>query len=293
MKLARYWTRQAGEAVGRGGERIRVTARGWSNESLEAAGAVARDIAHRMAQRIASNQSTDKQYGYGDRPLPEPVLREFRVGGDSPSAVITRNSYGSLVMNARDMMFVDIDRDDAPAPAAAAQNLISGVLSLFGKAKPEPAPASESSTVVTAIQRVVERHSLAVRVYKTAAGYRVLVVNSSFEAGSVRSEALLREFGSDALYVRLCKMQESFRARLTPKPWRCGLPTPPVTFPFEKPEDEAAFREWETKYSAAAALYATCRFVASYGSGGTQPGFEELIQYHDQETKAASGLALA
>jgi hypothetical protein len=293
MKLARYWTRQPGEAVGPGGERVRTVARGWSNESLEAAGAVARDIAHRMAERIASNPSTSKQYGYGDRPLPEPVLREFRNGDEAPRAVITRNSYGALVMNARELMFVDIDREDASGPAEAARDVISSVLSLFGKSKPAPATAPVADAVVAGIQRVAEHNSLAVRVYKTAAGYRVLVVNQPFEAGSGRSDALLREFASDTLYIRLCKMQESFRARLTPKPWRCGLRPPPVTFPFENPKDEAAFREWEAKYTATVARYATCRFVGSYGSGGVQAGFADLIQCHDQETKAASGLALA
>jgi hypothetical protein len=292
MKLARYWTRQPGEAIGPNGERIRVVARGWSNDSLEAAGGVARDIARKMAARIASHQSTAKQYGYGDRPLPEPVLREFPSSSDLPNAVITRNAYGAMVMNAREMMFVDIDRSDAPA-STSAQDLVSSVLSLFGKPKPAPVPAPAVNAVVTAIQRVAERSALAVRVYKTAAGYRVLVTNAPFEAGNSRSEALLREFGSDALYVRLCKMQESFRARLTPKPWRCGLQPPPVTFPFESPNEATAFQEWEAKYNATAARYATCRFVGNYGSGSMQPGFEELIQYHDHETKATSGLALA
>jgi hypothetical protein len=293
MKLARYWTREPGEAEGQKGERIRVVARGWSNESLDAARAVARDIARRMAERIASDPSAAKQYEYGERPLPEPVLREFRRGSDTPSAVITRNAYGAVVMNASELMFVDIDREDASAPAAAVQELLSSVLSLFGKPKPAPVSAPTTGTVATAIQRVAERNSLAARVYKTAAGYRALIVSAPFEAGSGRSETLLREFGSDALYIRLCKVQESFRARLTPKPWRCGLRPPPVTFPFENPKDDAAFREWEAKYTAAAARYATCRFVEAYGSGGLHTGFEELVQYHDQETKAASGLPLA
>ena len=292
MKLARYWTRQSGEAQDENGEPIRVVSRGWSNESLEAAAALARDIARRVAVRVAAGGSSTKEYGYGDRPLPEPVLREFRSGSDGLSAVITRNAYGALVMNTRDLMFVDIDSEEAPE-AGAAHGLVSSVMSLFGKPKPEPAAPPSIDPVVAGIQRVAEHNSLPVRVYKTAAGYRVLVLSPRFEAGSSRSEALLQEFGSDKLYMRLCKMQESFRARLTPKPWRCGLPAPPLTFPFEGQKDEVQFREWEAKYAAAAARYATCRFVGNFGGGNMEPGFQELVEVHDQETKAKSGLGLA
>jgi hypothetical protein len=202
-------------------------------------------------------------------------------------------------MNARDLMFVDIDREGAAAPAGIAQDiaqeLVSSVFSLFGKAKPPapPPPAPAADAVVNGIQRVAERHNLSARVYKTAAGYRVLIVNARFEPGSGESEALLREFESDALYIRLCKMQESFRARLTPKPWRCNLPQPPVSFPFEGEKEEARFYGWVAKYTAACQGYATCRLVGSFGGGAMEPAFQELVAYHDQETKANSGLPLA
>ena len=292
MKLARYWTRQTGEAIAPDGSRIQATARGWSNDSVAAAADVAREIARRVAQRLVTNPGERKQYGYGDRPLPEPIIREFADGGN-PAAVVTRNAYGALVLNTHDLMFVDIDREDKATPAAAAQDLVSSVMSLFGKsmpAAPTPAPAD---TVVAGIQRVATSHNLGGRIYKTASGYRALITSPAFEAGAGATENLLSEFGSDALYVRLCRMQQSFRARLTPKPWRCNMGTPPAEFPFENPRDESRFREWEAKYNAAIARYATCRFVSSFGSPGMEPAFEALVQYHDQETKATSGLPLA
>ncbi|HXP85934.1 MAG TPA: hypothetical protein VN841_14515 [Bryobacteraceae bacterium] len=284
MKLARYWTRAQGEAEGRSGP-IRVTSRGWSNDSLQAARAVARDNAQRVAEKIASNHAPSQRYPYGDRPLPEPVLREFQPDRDGPAAVVTRNVYGSTVLNTRDLMFVDIDKEEKPY-GALASGLASGFRSLFGK----PAPAQ---TVLTEIQAVAERNSLTVRAYKTAAGYRVLITNRAFEAGEHRTEDLLSQFSADPLYVRLCRMQESFRARLTPKPWRCGLSVPPVTFPFETPEATSRFQNWERDYTSAIQSYATCRYMASFGSSPMASGFEELVQYHDQETRAASLLPLA
>jgi len=170
-------------------------------------------------------------------------------------------------MNARDLMFVDIDRENVQPVGAIAQNLMSSVFSLFSKPAAQPVPAPPpSDAVVNGIQKVAARNGLAVRVYKTAAGYRAMVVNAGFDAGSARSEEVLKEFGADPLYIRLCKMQQSFRARLTPKPWRCDLGTPPVTFPFETTDAEKRFQQWLRQYSAKIAGYATCRYLASFGN---------------------------
>jgi hypothetical protein len=261
MKIARYWTRAAGEAVDPRGGRIRVTARGWSDESIDAARICARETAGRVAQRIVT-QPNAPRYPYGDRPLPEPILSEFR-GGGSLSAAITRNAYGAQVMNATQMMFVDIDRQDSGGP------------------------------VLNAIGKVVERQRLSARVYRTAAGHRVLISDRPFAAKTAQAEALLHEFQSDPLYVRLCRLQESFRARLTPKPWRIGFRQPPVEFPFETPADRSRFQEWEREYQSKAAAYATCAYRTSFGAGEVLPEFDALIRFHDEATKAASGLPLA
>lgn len=273
MKLAKYWTRETGEATGRDGQRIRMTARGWSNDSMEAARAVAREIAQRLAQ--GNFPTRDKQYLYGDRPLPEPVLRDFF------SAVVTRNIYGAEVLNTRDLMFVDIDQpEQRPSP------IVSGIRALFGRSTPV-------SAVPVKIQSVAERNNLTGRAYRTAGGYRLLITSAPFRPGDSLAEDLLHQFDADPLYVRLCRMQESFRARLTPKPWRCGLQVPPVAFPFETPVEQSRFDAWERSYTAAAGGFATCRYLDNFGSGSVGSGFDELVRYHDQETKASSGLPLA
>jgi hypothetical protein len=285
MKLARFWTRERGEATGADGNRISAVARGWSNESIQAAQAVAREIARRVAARLASGDTQSHRYPYGDRPLPEPVLREF-TDRNGVNAAVTRNAYGALVLNTRDLMFVDIDRAEEPG---AGSGLVSGLRSLFGK----PTAAKAADPTVTYVQEVAQTHGLAARVYKTAAGYRVLIPNQRFEAGSAGSEQLMTQFGADPLYIRLCGMQQSFRARLSPKPWRCGMSAPPVQFPFLTAEEESAFKAWEAKYNSSAAAFATCRYITSTEGAAGDSTAEELIRYHDQETKAVSGLPLA
>ena len=262
MKLARYWTRGEAEASDSNGDKIRVRARGWSDESLEGARARALDVARRVAQRIGSGIGSTEKYPYGDRPLAEPIVREFRDGGGQLTAIVTRNAYGSLVLNANRLMFVDVDRKQ-PAPGATLGKVFS---SLFGKT---PAPAA-SDPVLDAMNRVVQRHGLSARVYETAGGYRLLITSAPFQPGSSDSEALLTEFDADPLFTRLCRMQESFRARLTPKPWRCNFPNPPVEFPFETAADQERQRRWEADYNSKTAAYATCRFLNTFG---TEPYF--------------------
>jgi hypothetical protein len=58
---------------------------------------MARELARRVAERIAPDGTKAKQYGYGDRPLPEPVLREFRNGGSGE-----RCDYAECLWNAGD-----------------------------------------------------------------------------------------------------------------------------------------------------------------------------------------------
>jgi hypothetical protein len=65
-------------------------------------------------------------------------------------------------------------------------------------------------------------------------------------------------------------MQESFRARLTPKPWRLDVGQPPVKFPFETPDAEGRYRDWERTYESKAAGYATCAFRTSFNPNSIQ-----------------------
>ena len=276
MKIARFWTRADDEF----GD-VRVTARGWSDESIDAARAKAREIARRVAERVAGGFGKAHRYPYGDRPLPEPVIRELA------GAIVTRNVYGALVLNTDHLMFVDVDRKESPKPAGSG-GLFS---SLFGKPKaPEPAPIDPA---VAWMRGVAESHNLSARFYETAAGYRLIVTNAPFKAGSDETEALLGEFRADPLYMRLCRMQESFRARLTPKPFRIEYSNPPVEFPFETPADQAKQDRWVAGYEAKSAPFATCRFMETFGATNVLPEFEELVRFHDEATKANRPLGLA
>jgi hypothetical protein len=279
MKTARFWTRAEAIAPDENDEPIRAQARGWSNESLDAAREKALELALRVAKRIANGDNRAERYPYGDRPLPEPVIREFN------GAMVTRNRYGALVLNTDQMMFVDVDRKASPPKSG-------GIFSsLFGKPKPAPAPVRDPT--IDELAEITSRHNLGARLYETAAGYRLLITSARFRAGSPEAEMLLAAYKSDPLYIRLCRMQESFRARLTPKPWRCDHGKAYPQFPFEDARQLAAAERWESEYGSKSAPFATCRFVEEVGAGGGDPGFQELIEFHDEQTRAGRVAPLA
>ncbi len=275
MKFAKYWVRGSGFANG-----VSVRCRGWSNDSETDARRKAEQTAEAIARRIASGRRGRAEYEYGDRPLPEPLLEEL------PGAWITRNAYGAEVLNCSSLLFLDVDREE---PAGAALDLFSGLRSLFGMA---PALSKQPDAVVS-MEAVAKRHNLGLRVYQTAAGYRGIVTNLRFQPGAEETRRLLTEFGCDPLYIRLCQAQDSCRARLTPKPWRCGLAAPPVSFPFEGPREEGLFRTWLSQYQANSAANATCRLLHTTGQPATDSEITRLIERHDRETKALSQLPLA
>jgi len=187
------------------------------------------------------------------------------------------------------LMFIDVDEGE-PATRQPGGDLISSVLSLFGKRQ---APAPAAAGPVERAERIARERGLGVRAYKTASGYRFLITNYGFSATSGEAETLMKQFGADPLYVRLCKSQECFRARLTPKPWRANAPQPPVTFPFEGDRERTRFEEWERQYNGIIGRYATCRMIGAYGSNLVERRFSPLIDYHDQMANVSSGLPLA
>jgi hypothetical protein len=95
---------------------------------------------------------------------------------------------------------------------------------------------------------------------------------------------MLRAFESDPLYVRLCQAQACFRARLTPKPWRCGMNTPPSRYPWENYDAEFRYREWEQRYERASAQYSVCKLVKQLGPQEIHPDVAPILALHDRLT---------
>src|SRR3954469_7219019 len=83
---------------------------GWSSENVAEAQQSGLAAAQRVAARILSGERPPPHWAYyPSRPFREQILEERKNDRDEISAVVTRNSYGCLVLNTARIMFVDID----------------------------------------------------------------------------------------------------------------------------------------------------------------------------------------
>ena len=134
-------------------------------------------------------------------------------------------------------------------------------------------------------------HSL--RLYRTRAGLRLLFTDRLYSPTSAETARMLRDLGSDSLYRKLTEKQESFRARLTPKPWRCGCRRPPSQYPWDDAEAERMYREWEREYQEKIKGYATCELVETIGKGASEGSVNLIVDLHDRCACGIPGSALA
>jgi hypothetical protein len=219
----------------------------WSFQSLAEAQSLADQAVQQLADRIRGGSYPPKHGGYyPNRPFREQLLQEIKNGTGKTSAVITRNSYGCHVLNTERVMFVDID---LPEPKK------SGGLfkKLFGKPEIAP-PTNPQSEAMARIENWTRLNSdWGWRVYRTRSGLRLLVTQNLFDANSDVVNRVFEALGSDPLYRKLCNSQNCFRARLTPKPWRCGLRRKPERWPWLDAKREKQFQKWEAEYQSCSA----------------------------------------
>jgi hypothetical protein len=211
--------------------------------------AKANQRAAELAALFASGQRLNS-YSYGDRPAREEIVKKVDDG-----AVVTRNAYGALVLNAARAMFIDVDFGDDGRDGPAIQR----------------------------VQQWTRSHpELAIRIYRTHAGLRLLVTNHTFDPTSPSTIQMLQDVGSDKLYIQLCKAQASFRARLTPKPWRIGIQPPRVRFPYENADAHAELKHWVGNYDMASRQASVCKLIEATGPATVLDEIRALLSYHDQ-----------
>jgi hypothetical protein len=262
----------------------------WSDVSNSDAQALADAAARAVATRRADGLLHDPgQHYYADCPLREPVLREFPGIDGAPAAVVTRNTHGCLVLNAARALFVDIDIPETPKKKSGGGFFAS----LFGR-PPKPEPTTPADSILEPLRRWQQANAgWSWRIYRTAAGYRLLATHDVFEPNSSIVEAVFEGLRADPLYRKLCRAQQCFRARLTPKPWRCGQRGAHHNWPWPNPNAERRFERWRVNYEQASARYATCRFLRTEGSTSIHHDLAPLVAFHDETSRAMVNAPLA
>ena len=255
-------------------------------------------------------------------------IREQIIDRDGDT-VITRNGYGALCLNTPNVLFADIDFSHK-ARGSALLLVMAGLLAItfavltagFGtRLFPAGIIASIVALILCApvanlLRKVfrkarggdekIARDRVAaflrqhpdwrVRVYRTPAGLRLLALHRVFDPREPEVKACFDALGVDPMYAQMCFNQNCFRARISPKPWRIGLPRlrPPYSAAW-RPEhaDLPARREWIAAYEREAEQYAACRYVEALGSAHSDPAAEAVQHLHDAFCRVDQGLKIA
>ena len=165
-------------------------------------------------------------------------------------------------------------------------------LAFSGKKREEKRQAMVLQTVQTVAQWAQSNPMRSFRVYRTPQGLRLLFVDKLYDPTSEETLAILRGLKTDPMYIKLTQKQECFRARLTAKPWRCGCPRPPHLYPWDSPEAEQEFRQWESRYTSVAAKYRACEYVKAFGAMAQITAVQAVIKAHDDGTMMDAPLPL-
>jgi hypothetical protein len=217
--------------------------------------------------------------------------------------IVTRNRYGSEILNADEVMFLDWDvtvpQMHLPSPRdflAALRRFIFGPTPAERAALrqlEEKALQSGKVTLEAVLREKITGLDIGVRLYETRNGFRGIVTSSLFHPADEVAQTLMTYLGADRLYVRLCRFQGTFRARLTPKFWRVGITQRPLYKPHIDPKSLEFMRGWVERYESRCAGYATARFITQIGSHASDASILEVIRLHDTRCKVSQNLELA
>ena len=318
--IPRHWAAVRETHIFPGQGPFALTIYGSSDLSLEDA---RRDARERMDALVAAGgpeqvHDSGLEY-YPSRRLPEELLEEVHSEDGTLIAAITRNRYGAAVLNTDALLICDVDlpQEDVGRSRSSGGRAGKrpGLLSrLFGGAIGRADGATDGirdaaglpdelggpgsgergrvhAELLTSIRDFGARHpELGVRAYRTRHGFRLLVSGADAHPASERARTLMAEVRSDPLYMLLCRVHDTYRARLTPKPWRVEVDR------FESLGTRTAsapeHQDWVRRYRDASAQVAVCRLLEVTGPA---PSAEErrIIDLHDRATRPESGLPLA
>lgn len=287
--IPRFWTTADADVPAPNGGNLALRVWGWSTTSIADAARVAADRLAQVRQKAEAGETLQRGQYYPRLPLREETLADVTAEDGTLLAVVTRNRYGAEVLNTDALLIADID---LPEPARTRGGGLLGRFLGRGGTKGKPADPGPEERALHRVDQFAQAHpELGVHTYRTAAGLRVLVTGGDLPPGTTAAERVLTELDSDPVYILLCTTHETYRARLTPKPWRCGHAAKSVGWPY--PENRVGYAEqWVERYNELATGYCSTHHLSSVGPAPTLQE-QQVIQTHDWVSKAAETLPLA
>ena len=280
MKFYRHWIKCTRDIPlpRTDGKTFPMSVYGHSNISLEDAKSSGQRLLDAFAKRIVS-QLSPWEYDRDDRPIREETLLEL-----SSRNIVTRNRYGAEVLNSTQLVFIYVD---GALPSG------KGFFGWLGGLFSDKSSEDSDTEALARVERLAEKAGHAqthIRVYRTKAGYRLMLLNCDTE-GKYSGE-LMKAFHADPLYANLCRIQNCYRARLTPKPYRIRQRKCRFNYPETDETILETQRKWLDEYNEKIAKFATCHYIGSL-NGPNGIAVNDAARYHDERTNAMSNLPLA
>lgn len=325
MIVPQFWAEARAQHRERG-RQITIRRFGWSDESEAQAQSMAEQRAAQALQRALAGEKLPRREpkvpynGAQGVPIREEIVARQ---GD---VIITRNAYGARCLNTPDVLFADVDFDERRSMVVGA--ILSMALTIVAMAigwhrgsfliglggvvlaiilgqligvllhlaRVRIAGGAPQITR-TRIERFMSTHpAWGLRLYRTPNGWRALVTHRTFAPDDPEVAAFFQAIGADPLYVRMCRNQQCFRARVSAKPWRIGIATHlkprPGVWPV-RPEAMAKRNAWIAHYERETLRYAACAFVAALGNPRVDAKVVAVSTLHDRSCNSmAAGLPL-
>lgn len=309
------------------GKQVTVRRFGWSDVSQEEAQAHADQRTAEAFQRISSGEKLERREPKGSYNGAQGVPIREEILGRRGESILTRNSYGAACLNTPDVLFADIDFDTETHQSGTLLFIVLVLLAWLAVGSWQGFPKvvvigsffvgiAFSGIIADTIHQILQalrggaekvcRSRIArfsashpdwnLRIYRTPAGLRVLATHQRFSPGDPAVEECFEALGTDPIYRVMCRNQHCFRARVSPKPWRIGIgehlrPRPGI-WPVS-PDRIPQRNSWIQRYESAAGSFAACRFEETAGSGIVDSSILPVIEWHDELSKAMSGLPIA
>jgi hypothetical protein len=141
---------------------------------------------------------------------------QIKAQGRAGYGWLSINHYGAICLNANEVFFGDIDCK--PDPESGRKNQI----------------IHNEKDANILIENIAKKYGLCFRVYQTYAGLRLIELTRKHDPSKEKTLRLLNELGCDDAFINLTRKTKTFRARLTPKPWRAEA----KEVHFKRPEND-------------------------------------------------------
>ncbi|MGP4119209.1 hypothetical protein ACT3N8_05275 [Psychrobacter aquimaris] len=167
-------------------------------------------------------------------------------------------------------------------------------------------------------KRIAIHPTACFRLYQTPAGFRIIATHNTIAPSDELVADWFEYFHADANYVRLCQVQQCFRARLTAKPWRMSevesnklakdIPAKNFWFAEDNTFDDTdaqhrkdleARKQWIIHYDTYAKNYRACRYVETFSGRNfvsdsiAQASIDTFVRWHDSACQVDKELEMA